>query len=106
MCITFFPKSHYSQDSYTEPALLEIRGQFKIGSVWLKQNQICWQRLQLKMPVGPETLIDFHLNYLAKTEIEITFDQDRFRPSGKDQNLLEYYSDIVLEVLNVLEFAG
>jgi hypothetical protein len=58
------------------------------------------------MPVGPETLIDFHSNYLAKTEIEITFDQDRFRPSGKDQKVLEYSSDIVLEVLNLLEFAG
>ena len=105
-CITFFPKSHDSQDSYTEPALLEIHGQFQIGSVGLKQNQIRWQRLRLKMPVGPETLIDFHRNYLAKTEIEITFDQDRFRPSGKDQKVLEYSSDIVLEVLNLLEFAG
>ena len=102
----FFPKSHDSQDSYTEPPLLEIRGQFKIGSVWLKQNQIRWQRLRLKMPVGPETLIDFHHNYLAKIEIEITFDQDQFRPSGKDQKVLEYSSDIVLQVLNLLEFPG
>ena len=58
------------------------------------------------MPVGPETLIDFRRNYLAKTAIEITFDQDRFRPSEKTQKVLEYSSDIVLEVLNLLEFAG